>query len=171
LGELCDALAVRRILIAAACVPLSLCGVAVAETIKTPPVARTLKAPARSPVAFAKVPSAQGFSRALAKGAALTANQTIELVIGKGNVVVPPRDCACQGFGLVRPKGQKLASVFVQARASSGAVLATAPASKLFIEGNGSEGLSVGFTYAFAPGTRSFPKGSQLVTYALFSAS
>ena len=159
----------RRVLIAAFCVALLACGVAGAETIKTPPVAKTLKEPARSPVSFAKVPSAQGFSRALAKGTALKANQTIELVIGRGDVVVAPRDCSCQGLGLVRPKGQKLASVFVQARTASGAVLATAPTGKLFIEGNGSEGLPVGFTYAFAPGTRSFPKGSQLVTYALFS--
>jgi hypothetical protein len=61
--------------------------------------------------------------------------------------------------------------VFVRVRTASGKVLATAPAKKLFIEGNGSQGLSVGFTYAFASGTKPFPKGSQLVTYALFSKS
>jgi hypothetical protein len=146
-------------------------GVASAETIKIPPVAKTFKSPAKSPVAFAKIKSAQGFSRVLAKGSALKTGQTIELVIGRGNDVVAPRDCSCQGLGLVQPKGQKLASVFVRVRTASGTVLATAPASKLFIEGNGTEGLSVGFTYAFASGTKPFPKGSQLVTYAFFSKS
>jgi hypothetical protein len=120
-------------------------------------------------VTFAKVPSAQGFSKTLQKGTALKAGQTVQLVVGKGNVVVPPRDCACQGLGLVQPKGQKLASVFVEARNAAGKTLAVAPAKKLFIEGNGSGGLSVGFTYEFAPGTKAFPKGSQLVTFALFS--
>jgi hypothetical protein len=146
-------------------------GVAAAATIKAPPISKTFKAPERSPVAFAKVPSAQGFSRTLAKGAPLKAGQTIELIVAKGNAVVAPGDCSCQGLGLVQPKGQKLASVFVRVRTASGRVLATAPANKLFIEGNGTQGLSVGFTYAFAPGTKPFPKGSQLVTYALFSKS
>jgi hypothetical protein len=150
---------------------LLVAGVATAATLKTPPISKSFKAPERSPVAFAKVPSAQGFSRTLAKGTPLRAGQTIELVIGKGNLVVAPSDCSCQGLGLVQPKGQKLASVFVRVRTASGKVLATAPAKKLFIEGNGTQGLSVGFTYAFAPGTKPFPKGSQLVTYALFSKS
>ena len=150
-------------------VALSLSGVALADTIKTPPVAKTYKAPAKSPVTFAKVRSAQSFSRTLQKGTALKAGQTVQLIVGKGNVVVPPRDCACQGLGLVQPPGQKLASVFVEARSAAGKTLAVAPASKLFIEGNGSGGLPVGFTYEFAPGTQAFPKGSQLVTFALFS--
>lgn len=144
-------------------------GVATAETIKVPKVAKTLKAPSTSPVTFAKIPSAQGFSRALAKGTALKSSQTIELVVGKGNVVAPPSDCSCQGLGLVQPKGQKLASAFVQVRSGSGKVLATAPPKKLFIEGNGSGGLPIGFTYAFAAGTKPFPKGSQLVIYGFFS--
>jgi hypothetical protein len=150
-------------------VAASLSGVALADTIEPPPVAKTYKAPAKSPVTFAKVPSAQGFSKTLQKGAALKAGQTVQLVVGKGNVVVPPSDCACQGLGLVQPKGQKLASVFVEARNAAGKTLAVAPAKKLFIEGNGSGGLPVGFTYEFAPGTKAFPKGSQLVTFALFS--
>jgi hypothetical protein len=144
-------------------------GVALAATVSIPPVAKTYTAPARSPVTFVRVPSAQGFSRGLKQGTKLATGQTIELVIAKGNDVVPPRDCACQGLGLVQPKGQRLASVFVQARSSSGKVLATAPAKKLFIEGNGAGGLPVGFTYAFAPGTKPFPKGSQLVSYGFFT--
>jgi hypothetical protein len=159
----------RRLAAAVVAVVLSLSGVALAETIKTPPVAKTYTAPAKSPVTFAKVPSAQGFSKTLQKGAPLKAGQTVQLVVGKGNVVVPPRDCACQGLGLVEPKGQKLASVFVEARNAAGKTLAVAPAKKLFVEGNGSGGLPVGFTYEFAPGTKAFPKGSQLVTFALFS--
>lgn len=166
---------VRRSIIAAS---VSLCGllalvgaVALAQTITPPPVAKTYKPPAKSPVAFAKVRSAQGFSKALAKGTPLKTGQTIQLVIGKGNVVVPPGDCACQGLGLVQPKGQKLASVFVQVRNSSGKALATAPAKGLFIEGNGSGGLPVGFTYEFAHGTKRFPKGSSLIIYGFFSRS
>jgi hypothetical protein len=150
-------------------VAASVSGVAAADTVKPPPVAKTYKAPAKSPVAFAKVKSAQGFVKSLAKGTPLKAGQTVELIVGKGNVVAPPRDCACQGLGLVQPKGQKLASVFVEARSAAGKTLAVAPASKLFIEGNGSGGLPVGFTYEFARGTKAFPKGSQLVTFALFS--
>jgi hypothetical protein len=146
-------------------------GLALAATESIPPIAKTYKAPARSPVTFARVPSAQGFSRGLKQGTKLAAGQTIELVIAKGNDVVPPRDCSCQGLGLVQPKGQKLASVFVQVRSSSGKVLATAPTKKLFVEGNGTGGLPVGFTYAFAPGTKPFPKGSQLVSYGFFTSS
>jgi hypothetical protein len=153
----------------AAALTLSLSGVALADTIKPPPVAKTYKAPAKSPVAFAKVKSAQGFSKSLPKGTPLKSGQTVELIVGKGSVVVPPSDCACQGLGLVQPKGQKLASVFVEARSAAGKTLAVAPAKKLFIEGNGGGGLPVGFTYEFAPGTKAFPKGSQLVTFALFS--
>jgi hypothetical protein len=151
---------------------LALAGsVALAATITPPPVAKTYKPPAKSPVTFVKVRSAQGFSRTLAKGVALKAGQTIELVIGKGNVVAPPGDCACQGLGLVQPAGQRLTSVFVQVRAPSGTVLATAPAKGLFIEGNGSGGLPVGFTYEFARGTKRFPKGSELLIYGFFSRS
>jgi hypothetical protein len=145
-------------------------GLATASTVKIPPVAKTYRPPARSPVTFSRIPSAQGFSQGLKQGTALKAGQTIELVIGKGNDVVPPSDCACQGLGLVQPKGQKLASAYVQVRSSSGRVLATAPAKKLFIEGNGTGGLPVGLTYAFAPGTKSFPKGSQLVMYGFFTS-
>ena len=144
---------------------------ATASTEKVPPVAKTYKPPARSPVTFSRIPSAQGFSRGLKQGSALKAGQTIELVIGKGNDVVAPRDCACQALGLVQPKGQKLASAYVQVRNSSGKVLAVSPAKKLFIEGNGTGGLSVGLTYAFAQGTKPFPKGSQLVIYGFFSGS
>jgi hypothetical protein len=90
-------------------------------------------------------------------------------VIARGNAVIAPRDCPCQGYGLVKPKGQKLASVYVQARNPSGRVLATAPAKQLFIEGNGTEGLEVGFTYAFANGIKSFPKGSRLNMYGFFT--
>lgn len=140
-----------------------------AGTITAPPVAKTYKAPAKSPVSFAKVRSAQGFSKTLQKGTPLKAGQTVQLVIGKGNDVVAPSDCACQGLGLVQPKGEKLASVFVEARSGAGRTLAVAPAKKLFIEGNGSGGLPVGFTYEFAAGTKAFPKGSQLVTFALYS--
>jgi hypothetical protein len=161
----------RALAAAIAALTLSLSGIALAGTLTTPPIAKTYKAPAKSPVAFAKVPSAQGFSQALQKGASLKAGQTVQLVVAMGNDVVAPRDCACQGLGLVQPKGQKLASVFVQVRSSRGEVLATAPAKKLFIEGNGSGGLPVGFTYEFAPGTKTFPKGSRLVTYGLFSRS
>jgi hypothetical protein len=161
----------RTLTALAAALALSLSGVALAETITTPPIAKTYKAPAKSPVAFAKVRSAQGFSKSLTKGASLKAGQTVQLVVGKGNVVVPPSDCGCQGLGLVQPKGQKLASVFVQVRNAAGKVLATAPAKKLFVEGNGSGGLPVGFTYEFAPGTKGFPKGSQLVIYGFFSRS
>jgi hypothetical protein len=141
-----------------------------AVTVSVPSVARTLKPPARSPVTFSKIPSAQGFTRELRKGAALKRGQTIELVIGRGSVVAPPGDCSCQGLGLVQPKGQKLASAFVQVRGASGRVLATAPAKKLFIEGNGSGGLPVGLTYAFARGTKRFPKGSALLLYGFFSS-
>lgn len=141
-----------------------------AQVVKVPPVAKTFKPPARSPVTFSKIPSAQGFSRELKGGTALKAGQTIELVIGKGSVVTPPGDCSCQGLGLVQPKGQKLASAFVQVRSGSGKVLATAPAKKLFIEGNGSGGLPVGVSYAFAPGTKPFPKGSALLLYGFFSS-
>jgi hypothetical protein len=74
--------------------------------------------------------------------------------------VIAPRDCPCQGYGLVKPKSQKLASVYVQARSSSGRVLATAPAKKLFIEGNGTEGLQVGFTYAFQTAPSHFPRAA-----------
>jgi hypothetical protein len=147
----------------------SVAGVAAADTVKSPPIAKTYKAPAKSPVTFAKVRSAQGSVKTLAKGTPLKAGQTVELVVAKGNEIVPPSDCACQGLGLVQPKGQKLASVFVEARNAAGKTLAVAPASKLFIEGNGSGGLPVGFTYEFARGTKAFPKGSQLVTFALFS--
>jgi len=160
---------VRLLPLASALVFLAIPGWAVAGTENTPPVAKTYKPPSRSPVTFSRVPSAQGFSRGLKQGTALKAGQTIELVIGKGNNVVPPRDCACQGLGLVQPKGQKLASAYVQVRSSSGKVLATSPAKKLFIEGNGTGGLPVGFTYAFAPGTKPFPKGSQLMTYGFFT--
>lgn len=160
----------RRSIVLVATLVLGIVGVASAATITTPPVAKTYKPPSKSPVTFAKVPSAQGFSRTLPKGAALKAGQSIELIVAKGNAVAPPRDCACQGLGLVQPKGQKLASVFVEARNAAGKTLAVAPAKKLFIEGNGSGGLPVGFTYEFAPGTKTFPKGSQLVTFALFSA-
>ncbi len=166
---------VRRSIIAASaslCVLLALVGaVALAQTITPPPVARTFKPPAKSPVSFVKVRSAQGFSKALPKGTPLKAGQTIEFVIGKGNVVVPPGDCACQGLGLVQPKGQKLASVFVQVRTGSGKLLATAPAKGLFIEGNGSGGMPIGFTYEFARGTKPFPKGSALLIYGFFSRS
>ncbi|HTA36858.1 MAG TPA: hypothetical protein VK761_09100 [Solirubrobacteraceae bacterium] len=155
--------------VAAAAVAASVAGVAAADTVKLPPIAKTYKAPAKSPVAFAKVRSAQGSVKSLAKGTPLKAGQTVELIVGKGNVVMAPRDCACQGLGLVQPKGQKLASVFVEARSAAGKTLAVAPAKKLFIEGNGGGGLPVGFTYEFAPGTKAFPKGSQLVTFALFS--
>jgi hypothetical protein len=41
--------------------------VALAQTITPPPVARTFKPPAKSPVTFVKVRSAEGFSRALAR--------------------------------------------------------------------------------------------------------
>jgi hypothetical protein len=159
----------QRCLLVAAAIAPSGCSLAFAATVTPPPVAKTYKPPAKSPVTFVKVRSAQGFSRALAKGTKLKAGQTIELVIGKGNVVVPPSDCGCQGLGLVQPKGQKLASVFVRARGPSGKVLATAPAKRLFIEGNGSGGLPVGFTYEFAPGTKPFPKGTQLISYGFFS--
>ncbi len=145
--------------------------ITLAATIVPPRVAKTYKPPAASPVAFAKVRSAQGFSKALPKGAPLKSGQTIERVIGKGNVVVPPSDCGCQGLGLEQPKGQKLASVLVQVRSAAGRVLATAPAKRLFIEGNGSGGLPVGFTYEFAPGTKPFPKGSQLLMYGFFARS
>jgi hypothetical protein len=141
-----------------------------AVTVSVPPIAKTLEPPARSPVTFSKILSAQGFTRELRKGTALKRGQTIELVIGRGSVLAPPRDCACQGLGLVQPKGQKLASAFVQVRGASGKVLATAPAKKLFIEGNGSGGLPVGLTYAFAPGTKPFPKGSALLLYGFFSS-
>jgi hypothetical protein len=166
---------VRRSIIAASatlCALLALVGaVALAQTIMPPPVTRTLEPRAKSPVPFVKVRSAQGFSRALPKGTRLKTGQTIEVVIGTGNVVVPPGDCACQGLGLVQPKGQKLASVFVQVRSGAGKVLATAPAKGLFIEGNGSGGLPVGFTYEFAHGTKRFPKGSALLIYGFFSRS
>jgi hypothetical protein len=166
---------VRRSIIAASallCVVLSAVGsIALAQTITPPPVARTFKPPAKSPVTFVRVRSGQGFSRPLPKGTPLKGGQTVELVIGKGNVVVPPGDCACQGLGLVQPKGQKLASVFVQVRTASGKLLATAPAKGLFIEGNGSGGLPVGFTYEFARGTKRFPKGSALLIYGFFSRS
>lgn len=145
-------------------------GLALAATESVPPVAKTYRAPARSPVTFARIPSGQGFSQGLQQGTKLKVGQTIELVIGRGSDVVPPSDCSCQGLGLVQPKGQKLASAYVQVRSSSGKVLAIAPAKKLFIEGNGTGGLPVGFTYAFAPGTKPFPKGSQLVTYGFFTS-
>jgi hypothetical protein len=148
---------------------VSIPGLAAAATEQVPPVAKTYKPPARSPVTFSRIPSGQGFSQGLKQGTALKAGQTIELVIGTGNDVVAPSDCACQGLGLVQPKGQKLASVSVQARSSSGKVLAIAPAKKLFIEGNGTGGLPIGFTYAFAPGTKPFPKGSRLVIYGFFT--
>lgn len=161
----------RRLLpLASAIAALAIPIAAFAATEQSPPVAKTYKPPARSPVTFARVPSAQGFSVGLKKGTPLQSGQTIELVIGKGSDVVPPRDCSCQGLGLVQPAGQKLASVYVQARDSSGRVLATSPAKKLFIEGNGTGGLPIGFTYAFAQGTKPFPTGSQLVTYALFTS-
>jgi hypothetical protein len=156
-------------IVVAAAVAASVSGVAAASTVKLPPVAKTYKAPAKSPVAFAKVRSAQGSVKSLAKGTPLKAGQTVELIVAKGNEVVPASDCACQGLGLVQPKGQRLVSVFVEARSAAGKTLAVAPASKLFIEGNGSSGLSVGFTYEFARGTKAFPTGSQLVTFALFS--
>jgi hypothetical protein len=139
------------------------------QTINIPPVAKTYKPPARSPVTFRRVPSAQNFSLGFKQGTALKRGQTIEFVIARGNDVIPPRACPCQGLGLVKPKGQKLASVYVQARSSSGRVLATAPPKQLFIEGNGTEGLVVGFTYAFANGTKSFPKGSRLNIYGFFT--
>ena len=161
----------RLAILAIAVLSLLACALASAAQETVPPVAKTYRPPARSPVAFARIPSGQGFSRALAKGAALKAGQTIELVIGTGSDVVAPGDCACQGLGLVQPKGQKLASAFVQARGASGKVLATSPAKQLFIEGNGSEGMPIGITYAFARGTKPFPKGSKLYIYAFFSAS
>jgi hypothetical protein len=160
----------RMLPLTSAAVALAIPAIAAAATEQVPPVAKTYLPPARSPVAFSRIPSAQGFSMGLKKGTALKSGQSIELVIGKGSDVVPPRDCSCQGLGLVQPKGQKLASVYVQARNSSGKVLATSPAKKLFIEGNGTGGLPIGFTYAFAQGTKPFPKGSQLVTYALFTS-
>jgi hypothetical protein len=154
-----------------ATVSLLVCGLAVAAQETVPPVAKTYLPPARSPVSFARIPSGQGFSRALSKGTALKRGQTIELVIGKGNDVVAPGDCPCQGLGLVQPKGQKLASAYVQARSPSGKVLATSPAKQLFIEGNGSGGLPIGITYAFARATKPFPKGSKLYVYAFFTSS
>jgi hypothetical protein len=159
----------RRLALVFAALVVVIFGVAAAATLKVPPVAKTYKPPARSPVTFAKVPSGQGFSLGLKQGAALKSGQTIELVIAKGANVVPPSDCACQGLGLVQPKGQKLASVYVQVRNSSGKTLAISPAKQLFIEGNGTGGLPVGFTYAFAKGTKPFPKGSQLVIYGFFT--
>jgi hypothetical protein len=160
---------VRLLLFASIIGVVSVPGLAAAATEQVPPVAKTYKPPARSPVSFSRVPSGQGFSRGLKGGTALKSGQTIELVIGTGNDVVAPGDCACQGLGLVQPKGQKLASVFVQVRSSSGKVLASAPAKKLFIEGNGTGGLPIGFTYAFARGTKPFPKGSRLVIYGFFT--
>ena len=150
----------RRSIALIATFVLGIVGVASAATITTPPVAKTYKPPSKSPVTFAKVPSAQGFSRTLAKGAALKAGQSIELIVAKGNAVAPPRDCACQGLGLVQPKGQKLASVFVEARNAAGKTLAVAPAKKLFIEGNGSGGLPVGFTYELRGARRRSRKGA-----------
>jgi hypothetical protein len=161
----------RKLSLTVVAVLMVVSGVAAASTVQVPPVAKTYKPPARSPIAFAKVPSAQGFSRELKRGVALKSGQTIELVIAKGANVVPARDCACQGLGLVQPKGQKLASVYVQVRSSSGKPLATSPAKQLFIEGNGAGGLPVGFTYAFAKGTKPFPKGSRLVIYGFFTSS
>jgi hypothetical protein len=149
----------------------ALVGVASAATVAVPPVTKTYKAPAKSPVTFAKVRSGQGFSRTLQKGTPLEGGQTVQLVVGKGNDVMPPSDCGCQGLGLVQPKGQKLASVFVEVRDSAGRTLAVAPSKKLFIEGNGSGGLPIGFTYEFARGTKAFPKGSQLVIFGFFSRS
>ncbi len=159
----------RLLLLASIIGAVSIPGLAAAATEQVPPVAKTYKPPARSPVTFSRVPSGQGFSQGLKQGTALKAGQTIELVIGTGNDVLAPGDCACQGLGLVQPKGQKLASVYVQARNSSGKVLASAPAKQLFIEGNGAGGLPIGFTYAFAPGTKPFPKGSRLVIYGFFT--
>jgi hypothetical protein len=150
---------------------IAVISIAVASTLQIPPVAKTYKPPARSPITFSKVPSGQGFSLGLKKGTALKTGQTIELVIAKGSNVVSPHDCACQGLGLVQPTGQKLASVYVQVRSSSGRTLATSPAKQLFIEGNGTSGMPVGFTYAFAKSTKPFPKGSQLLIYGFFTSS
>jgi hypothetical protein len=95
-----------RVTATAASVALLAAGIATAATLETPPISKRFKSPERSPVAFAKVPSAQGFSRALAKGTVLKAGQTIELVIGKGNVVVAPGDCSCQGSGWCSPRAR-----------------------------------------------------------------
>jgi hypothetical protein len=142
---------------------------ATAATVTVPPIAKTLLPPARSPLTFSKIKSGQGFSQGISAGTPLRRGQTIQIVVAKGKDIPAPRDCSCQGLGLRQPRGQTLASVYVRVKNSSGRVIAVAPASGLFIEGNGNGGLPVGFTYSFAKGRRSFPAGSQLIVYGFFT--
>jgi len=156
-------------LLAVAAATLAAAPAAHADTVTIPPIAKVWKAGQAAPVAFQKVESGEGGSRALRKGARLAQNATVQLVVLKGDDVFPPRDCGCQALGFQQPDGQFLRSAVAKAVAPSGKVIATAPRSGIFLEGTG-RGLPIGWTYTWAKGVRSFPEGTKIRLYAYYRA-
>jgi len=139
---------------------------AVTSTASATVTQQVIGPPSQSPVAFAKIKSAGGTSRALAKGTALQSSQRIIVMTMTGKDL-PPNTCGgCFAQGWNTPTGFGLASAFVRARTSSGRVLAIAPTSGLFIDSSGPQDAAVSFNWPRR--TKKFPSGTRVVAYGLF---
>jgi hypothetical protein len=127
---------------------------------------RLIGPPTPSPVAFAKIRSAGGTSRTLAKGTPLRSTQRIIVMTMTGRDR-PPNTCGgCFAQGWNTPTGFGLVSAVVRARTPSGRVLAIAPVAGLFIDSSGPDDAAVSFNWP--RGTRRFPPGTRVVAYGLF---
>jgi hypothetical protein len=145
---------------------ITVAGLAAASSASATITQRVIGPPAPSPVAFVKIKSAGGTSRAVAKGTPLRSSQRVIVMTMTGRDR-PPSTCGgCFAQGWNTPSGFGLASAFVRARTLSGRVLAIAPTSGLFIDSSGPDDAAVSFNWPKA--TRKFRPGTRVVAYGLF---